>query len=68
MPKFLVKGALSIVQSTIQEKAGFDIAELNILKIIDRCKAPCLFVASKKDNFVKCSHSEKLQRQYPGES
>ena len=68
LPEFLVKGALSLVQSTILEKAGFDITSLNVLKEIQHCKVPCLFVVSKKDNFVKCHHSETIQAAYTGES
>ena len=39
-----------------------------MLPQISNCKVPCLFVVSKKDNFVKCHHSEKIRKVYTGES
>ncbi|KAL4430501.1 hypothetical protein ABPG74_005426 [Tetrahymena malaccensis] len=68
LPKFLIKGALSLIQSTILEKAKFNIEELDVLKNLEKASIPCLFVASKQDSFVKSHHTEKIQKNYTGES
>ncbi|KAL4475555.1 hypothetical protein ABPG72_009244 [Tetrahymena utriculariae] len=68
LPKFLIKGALSLIQSTILEKAKFNIEELDVLKNLEKASIPCLFVASKQDSFVKSHHTEKIQKNYKGES
>lgn len=59
-----MKGALNILESTIREKAGFSFEELNLLERVGKCTVPALFVASKKDSFVRCHHSEKLNKLY----
>ncbi|EAS05128.2 alpha/beta hydrolase family protein (macronuclear) [Tetrahymena thermophila SB210] len=68
LPKFLIKGALSLIQSTILEKAKFNIEELDVLKNLEKASIPCLFVASKQDSFVKSHHTEKIQKNYKGEN
>ena len=64
----MLKGILAMVKSTIMDKYKFNVEELDIMQYSSKCTIPSLFLASKKDNFVNCKHSEKLRNVYSGES
>lgn len=52
IPSLLVSGALKLVRSTIQSKAGFDIYNLSPMDHVKECFTPALFAAGKQDTFI----------------
>lgn len=68
LPEFMVKGALNFITSSINDRAGFNIEELDILASIGNSTTPALFIASKQDSLVKCHHSERLSNAYSSET
>lgn len=63
-----MSGALSIIKSTIQSKAKFDINDLNPLKNhVEKAFIPALFIAAKEDLFISPDHTKVLHKAYAGD-
>jgi len=62
LPVLILKGLLSLIKSTIETKAGFNIEHVDVLKHIEKINVSCLFLASKEDNLIKFEHTEEIYR------
>lgn len=67
VPKMFVSLGMKMVRNSIRKKAGFDIKDLDTLKIVDRCFSPALFAHGSDDNFIKPHHSQLLHDKYAGD-
>ncbi len=67
LPGFILSTALSVVKSSVNERAKFDLNDIEPIKFAEYCFIPALFCAAKNDNFVKPHHAKKLYDNYPGE-
>jgi len=54
------------MNSSIKEKAKFNLYNLNPEKPVGKCFVPALFVHGKNDNFVLPHHSVTLTKKYAG--
>ena len=54
------------MNSSIKEKAKFNLYNLNPEKTVGKCFVPALFVHGKNDNFVLPHHSVTLTKKYAG--
>ncbi|EAR92625.1 alpha/beta superfamily hydrolase (macronuclear) [Tetrahymena thermophila SB210] len=68
LPNFIIEGLLSIVNNSIQERAGFRLDQLDLTKIVGKIEIPAIFVTSAEDRLVKQEHPKKLQSLYKGPS
>lgn len=63
-----MSGALSLIKSSIQSRAKFDINDLNPLKNhVDKAFIPALFIAAKQDEFISPDHTKALYNAYAGD-
>mmetsp|Transcript_35636 Transcript_35636/g.32110 ORF Transcript_35636/g.32110 Transcript_35636/m.32110 type:complete len:245 (-) Transcript_35636:1945-2679(-) len=60
VPGFLISGALTFLEKTINEKASFKIGEVNPIKAIQSITLPILFGSGNNDKLVSCKHTEDL--------
>ncbi|KAL4473489.1 hypothetical protein ABPG74_022353 [Tetrahymena malaccensis] len=68
LPNFIIEGLLSIINNSIQERAGFRLDQLDLTKIVGKIDIPAIFVTSAEDRLVKQEHPKKLQSLYKGPS
>eukprot|EP01071_Lankesteria_metandrocarpae_P008074 Lankesteria_metandrocarpae@DN4857_c0_g1_i1.p1 len=68
LPRFLVNMVLNLIRSTIQQKAEFDINDLEPIKYVSSTHMPAMFIAGKNDRFIQPHHSQDLQQAYNGEA
>jgi len=66
IPAFLTNSILSIINRTVQKKAGFDLTELVPFEYINKSKIPALFGVGKEDNFIPSQHTIDLHQAYRG--
>jgi len=64
LPAFLVSPVLSLVASSIQSKANFDIYDLMPINHVKNAFIPALFATATGDTFIKPQHSEALHEAY----
>ncbi len=58
IPNFVMSVALKMINSSIKDRAKFDINDLNPHKNhVDKAFIPALFVAAKGDNFIEPKHT-----------
>jgi len=67
IPTLISKIALKFIRSTISEKVGFDLYDVNPIADVESCFIPALFLAGKGDTFVRPKHSETIYEKYGGE-
>ncbi|KAJ1607721.1 hypothetical protein OIY81_2860 [Cryptosporidium canis] len=67
LPNFLVDSALSLIKSTIKDKAKVNIDEIAPIKSVGHCKVPALFISGTNDTLVDPNHSKTLHDNYGGE-
>lgn len=67
LPRFLLKGGISLVRKTIKKKANFDIKDVNPIDKVHEAFIPALFVAANDDTFIRPQHSEDIYKAYSGE-
>lgn len=67
LPNFLVDSALSLIKSTIRDKAKVNIDEIAPIKAIAHCRVPALFISGTNDTLVNPNHSKTLHDNYGGE-
>jgi hypothetical protein len=60
MPEFLVKAAFLVVSSSIEQRAGFSIDDLNLESDVETIRCSTLLIASSEDTFVGHEHSEEI--------
>ena len=53
LPKFIIDGALKIVQGTIKKKNGLDIYKLKPLENVSNTFQPALFIHAINDELIK---------------
>ncbi|CAE7038773.1 yqkD [Symbiodinium natans] len=68
LPEFLVTLALSHVRSEIQERAHFDIQELQPIRSAPRARSPALFAVAEDDDFVLPHHTRDLHAVWGAEA
>ena len=67
LPKFIIKGILSLIKKTIFKKIQVKFEDLCLKKNLDKVeKIPIVFLASREDTFVKFHHTENLFEDYKG--
>lgn len=60
LPKFIIDTALSILKGKIQDIIGVDIFQFNIVKKVQECQQPVLFLYAGADNLISPSHTKTL--------
>lgn len=68
LPDFLLEACVKIVSSSVEERAGFRLDHIDVVRVVPNLTMPALFIASPEDSFVRIEHSVKLQRLYKGDS
>ena len=66
LPKFIIDGALKIVQGTIKKKNGLDIYKLKPLENVSNTFQPALFIHAINDELINVEHSINLFNNYGG--
>ena len=66
LPDFIIEKVLAMVKETIQEKAKFNLDEIEPQKFIQNCDIPAFFIHGKEDNFVLPHHCHDLFNAYKG--
>lgn len=68
IPNFVIGTALTILNSSIKDRANFDLNNINPLKNhVDKAFIPALFVSAKSDNFIEPKHTQALYYAYAGD-
>ena len=66
LPKFIIDGALKIVQGTIKKKNGLDIYKLKPSENVSNTFQPALFIHAINDELINVEHSINLFNNYGG--
>jgi len=66
LPKFIIDGALKIVQGTVKKKNGLDIYKLKPLENVSNTFQPALFIHAINDELINVDHSINLFNNYGG--
>ena len=66
LPKFIIDGALKIVQGTVKKKNGLDIYKLKPIENVSNTFQPALFVHAINDELINVEHSINLFNNYGG--
>lgn len=66
VPSMVTRMALSMMATSVQSQAGFDIADLSAIKCVHKCTLPALFVCAKRDDFIGTHHTQSLHSAYGG--
>ena len=66
MPGIIVKGVMAIVKQIINKKANFNLDDIDVLKNVENCRMPALFLTSKNDTLINHKHTEKIFEKYKG--
>jgi acetyl esterase/lipase len=67
VPTFIIDLVLSIMKSTIRDKAGFSIDDLNPLKNnVSQSYSPAFFLSAEEDELIKPDHAKRLHDAYLG--
>ena len=67
LPEFILNQAVKLVKSTINNKAKFNLDEIEPKKYAVTCFIPALFCHAKNDNFVDPHHCRDLSDVYAGD-
>jgi len=63
-----MSAALSMIKSTVKDKANFDINDLDPLKNhVTKAFIPALFIYAKEDSFIQPKHTLELYQNYAGD-
>ena len=66
LPKFIIDGALKIVQGTVKKKNGLDIYKLKPIENVANTFQPALFIHAINDELIDVQHSINLFNNYGG--
>ena len=66
LPKFIIDGALKIVQGTVKKKNGLDIYKLRPIDKVSTTYQPALFIHAINDELINIEHSINLFNNYGG--
>lgn len=66
VPGFILNMALQMVREEIQDRARFDIQELQPIRAAPRARSPALFIVAADDDFVLPHHTHDLHRVWGG--
>lgn len=66
VPTMVTRLALSMLGTSVQAQAGFDIRDLSAIREVPRCRLPALFVCAKMDDFIGTHHTQALHDAYGG--
>ena len=66
LPKFIIDGALKIVQGTVKKKNGLDIYKLKPIENVSNTFQPAIFVHAINDELINVEHSINLFNNYGG--
>lgn len=66
-PGFFLKFVYNKIRDTIEEKAGFDLSQLNPINLVKNCLQPAFFITGKNDDFVLPHHTQDLYQEYAGD-
>lgn len=64
LPRFLIEAALSLINNSIHERAGFRFESIDLTELVPHMTIPAVFVASPDDKLVRWEHSKKLIANY----
>eukprot|EP00916_Digyalum_oweni_P021436 GHVL01035614.1.p1 GENE.GHVL01035614.1~~GHVL01035614.1.p1 ORF type:complete len:306 (-),score=41.54 GHVL01035614.1:1503-2420(-) len=67
IPKFLFGSVMSLIKSSIQHRAYFDIYDLNPIDHVPNKYQPAMFIAARDDTFIRPQHSVDLYNAYGGD-
>lgn len=67
LPRWLVSGVLGLLRSSIQQRADFDLYDVDPLKVVPTAFIPALFTAASSDVFIVPSHAKQLYDAYAGD-
>jgi len=60
MPKIVLEVALKYLKPIVENKAGFDLDEVNLNCLQKITKCPAVFIASKKDSLIPFSQMDSI--------
>ena len=66
LPKFIIDGALKIVQGTVKKKNGLDIYKLKPIENVANTFQPALFIHAINDELINVQHSINIFNNYGG--
>jgi pimeloyl-ACP methyl ester carboxylesterase len=67
LPKWLLGMVLSLLRSSVQQRAGFDLHELVPRQHVGKSFIPVLFAVAEKDTFIRPHHGRLLHDLYAGD-
>lgn len=67
VPGFILKIVYGKIRNTIQEKAGFDLNDMNPINLAPSCFQPALFITGKHDDFIEPHHTQEMYENYAGD-
>jgi len=67
LPRWLVSGVLGLIRSSVQQRAEFDLYDVDPLKVVSTAFIPALFTAASRDTFILPSHAKQLYDAYAGD-
>lgn len=65
-PGFLISLAIRFIRSSVQDKAGFDVYDLNPAEEAEHSIVPLLLIAAEGDAFIPPSHAQLIYHNYGG--
>lgn len=65
VPSAFIGPILQSLRKRVRKVAEFDIEDVSPIKVISKCKMPCVFIHSVEDTVVNLAHSVRLFDQYP---
>ena len=68
VPSAFYGSILAAIRKRIIGTAGFDIEDVQPIKVITRCKAPVAFIHSIEDQIVPLAQAVRLYEQYPNQA
>jgi hypothetical protein len=67
LPRWLISGILSLVRTSIQQRAAFDIYDVEPRQFMETAFIPAFFTAGSSDTFVPPTHVQELYEMYAGD-
>ncbi len=67
LPFFIIKGLVSLINSSIKKEAGFSIENVDISENIKEIQVPMMILAAKNDKIVNFWHCQRIYQRFTGE-
>ena len=67
LPSFIVRGALYVISSSIEQRCDLNIFDVSPIKLVPSMEIPIVFLHGTSDTMVNVSHSQALYDAYGGQ-